>query len=168
VRTRVISALELVGLPHHEYGWRSPLDLSGGQKRRVALAGVLAMLPTLLILDEPTVGLDADGRAEFYAYLQYIQKERGVTVILVTHDMSEVAALADKIFILYNGSLVMQDAPRAIFAAGDQLQKWGLTAPPLSELLSLLRKRGLAIPPETFTLEETFNLVYEQYSIARM
>ena len=156
VRSRVLAALETVGLPHHEYGWRSPFDLSGGQRRRIALAGVLAMSPDILVLDEPTVGLDAEGRAEFYGYLRRAQEERGVTIVLVSHDMAEVATLADKLFVLYEGRLVMQGSPRSVFAEADQLRAWKLAAPPLSELLSLLRKQGVTIPSEAFTFEEIF------------
>ncbi|GAC1650831.1 MAG: energy-coupling factor transporter ATPase [Ktedonobacteraceae bacterium] len=155
-RARVSAALELVGLPHQAYGFRSPFALSGGQQRRVALAGVLAMSPSVLILDEPTVGLDAEARNEFYTYLQRVQRTRGVTVILVSHDMNEVALLADMLFVLHNGNLVMQGSPRFLFSHGDQLHKWGLAAPPLSELLTRLRKQGMAIPRETFTLDEAF------------
>ena len=155
-RARVFAALELVGLPHQEYASRSPFALSGGQQRRVALAGVLAMSPSVLILDEPTVGLDADARSEFYTYLQRVQHTRGTTIILVTHDMSEVATLADMLFVLHNGNLVMQGTPRSLFSQGEQLQKWGLATPPLSELLSLLRKQGMNIAPETLTVDEAF------------
>lgn len=155
-RARVLAALELIGLPHREYGSRSPFALSGGQQRRVALAGVLAMSPSVLILDEPTVGLDAEARNEFYTYLQRVQRTRGVTVILVSHDMNEVAMLADMLFVLHNGNLVMQGSPRSLFAQGDQLHKWGLAAPPLSELLSLLRTQGMVIPPEILTVDEAF------------
>ncbi len=155
-RARVLAALELIGLPHQEYGSRSPFALSGGQQRRAALAGVLAMSPSVLILDEPTVGLDAEARNEFYTYLQRVQRTRGVTVILVSHDMNEVAMLADMLFVLHNGNLVMQGSPRSLFAQGDQLHKWGLAAPPLSELLSLLRTQGMVIPAETLTVDEAF------------
>ncbi len=156
IRTRVIAALDTVGLPYHEYGSRSPFDLSGGQRRRVALAGVLAMLPHILILDEPTVGLDADGRTEFYTYLRRVQEVQGVTIILVSHDMAEVASLADQLFVLHEGRLVLQGTPRSIFTESAHLRQCGLVSPPLGELLSLLRARGLAIPAETFTLEEAF------------
>lgn len=161
VRQRVISALEMVGLPHHEFASRSPFELSGGQMRRVALAGVLAMSPSILILDEPTVGLDAGGRAEFYQYLQRARQERGITIVLVSHDMAEVAALADRLFVLRGGNLVMQGTPRSVFAQGDRLRKWGLVAPPLSELLTLLRKEGLAIPEDTLTIEEAFKVLWD-------
>ena len=158
IRQRVLAALEAVGLPPHEYAQRSPFGLSGGQMRRVALAGVLAMSPTVLVLDEPTTGLDADGREEFYYYLRLIQKEQGVTVILVSHDMSEVASLADQLYVLHNGHLVMQGTPRSIFTHGSSstLQQWGLTVPPLNELLQRLRLQGVAIPEDILTLDEAF------------
>jgi len=156
IRTRVLEALEAVGLPHHVYAWRSPFDLSGGQMRRVALAGVLAMRPPILVLDEPTVGLDASGREEFYSYLSRIRQEQSVTIVLVSHDMTEVASLADRLFVMYEGRLVMEGTPRTVFAQGERLREWKLAPPPLSELLSRLRQRGLVISPDTFTLDEAF------------
>jgi energy-coupling factor transport system ATP-binding protein len=156
VRTRVLKALETVGLPPHDFAQRSPFELSGGQMRRVALAGVLAMSPAILVLDEPTTGLDAGGRAEFHYYLRRAQQEQGVTIVLVSHDMTEVAALANWLYVLHNGRLVMQGMPRTVFAQGGALHAWGLAEPPLSELLMLLRKQGLAIPEETLTLDEAF------------
>ena len=156
VRTRVLKALETVGLPPRDFAQRSPFELSGGQMRRVALAGVLAMSPAILVLDEPTTGLDADGRAEFYYYLRRAQQEQGVTIVLVSHDMTEVAALANWLCVLHNGRMVMQGMPRTVFAQGSALRAWGLAEPPLSELLMLLRKQGLDIPEETLTLDEAF------------
>jgi energy-coupling factor transport system ATP-binding protein len=156
VRTRVLKALETVGLPPHDFAQRSPFELSGGQMRRVALAGVLAMSPTILVLDEPTTGLDADARGEFYYYLRRAQQEQGVTIVLVSHDMTEVATLANRLYVLNNGRLVMQGTPRTVFAQGDALRTWGLAQPPLSELLALLRKQGLAIPAGILTLDEAF------------
>lgn len=165
-RTRVLNALNMVGLPHHEFAQRSPFELSGGQMRRVALAGVLAMSPIILVLDEPTVGLDAAGRTEFYSYLQRIKQEKGVTIVLVSHDMAEVASIADWLFVLHNGHLVMQGTPRSVYSQGDTLRKWGLAAPPLSELLASLRKKGMAIPEEVFTLDEAFEMFVEARLIA--
>ena len=163
VRQRVQHALDIVGLPHREFASRSPFELSGGQMRRVALAGVLAMSPSILILDEPTTGLDAEAREEFYYYLQRIQQE-GVTIVLVSHDMAEVATLADWLCVLHQGNLVMQGPPRRIFAQSDQLRNWGLAAPPLSQLLALLRQHGLSIPEETLTIDEAFDLLQEGVS----
>ncbi len=160
VRVRVAEALETVGLPFDLYARRSPFELSGGQKRRIALAGVLAMSPGVLILDEPTVGLDADGRAEFYACLQRIKQEQGGTIILVSHDMAEVASLADRLFVLHQGSLVMQGTPQEIFSQGEELRAWGLAAPALSELLALLRKRGVPVPEAVFTLDDAYHWLY--------
>ena len=119
------------------------------------------MSPKILVLDEPTTGLDADGRGEFYQYLRRVQQKEGVTVILVSHDMSEVALLADQLFVLHNGHLVAQGSPRAVFAQDSMLREWGLMQPPLSELLGLLRKQGLAIPERVFTLEEAFSALQE-------
>jgi energy-coupling factor transport system ATP-binding protein len=159
VRARVLHALDAVGLPPRQFAQRSPFELSGGQRRRVALAGILAMSPKILILDEPTTGLDADGRAEFYQYLRHVQQKDAVTVILVSHDMSEVALLADRLFVLHDGCLVAQGSPRAIFAQDTLLHAWGLMEPPLSELLILLRKQGLPIPEQVFTIDEAFNVL---------
>ena len=167
VRTRVIRALETVGLPPHDYAQRSPFELSGGQMRRVALAGVLAMSPSILILDEPTTGLDAEGRAEFYSYLRRIREKQGVTIAVISHDMAEVAALTDWLFVLYNGRLVLQGTPRTVFSQGDQLREWRLAVPPLSELLAALRRQGLAIPEEVFTLEDAFTLLQQVYKMPR-
>jgi energy-coupling factor transport system ATP-binding protein len=162
IRSRVLGALEAVGLPPKEFAQRSPFELSGGQMRRAALAGVLAMLPTILVLDEPTTGLDAEGRAEFYYYLQRIQREQGVTVVLVSHDMTEVASLADTLFVMHNAHLVLQGTPRTIFSQGEKLLAYGLTAPPLSTLLAALRQKGVAIPEDTFTIDEAFTLLSRQ------
>jgi energy-coupling factor transport system ATP-binding protein len=156
VRSRVQSALEAVGMPACEFGARSPFELSGGQQRRVAMAGVLAMKPSILVLDEPTTGLDADARAEFYYYLKRVQHEQDVTIVIVSHDMSEVAELADQLFVLHQGKLVMQGRPRDIFSQGEALRAWGLAAPSLSELLSLLRSRGVSISNDIFTLDEAY------------
>jgi energy-coupling factor transport system ATP-binding protein len=125
----------------------------------VALAGVLAMSPSILILDEPTVGLDAAGREEFYSYLKHIKAQRGVTIVLVSHDMAEVAALADRLFVLHNGRLAIQGDPRSVFARGEELREWGLAAPPLNELLSLLRRGGMALPDDVSTLDEAYDAI---------
>lgn len=155
VRARVVQALEMVGLPYQEYAQRSPFELSGGQQRRVALAGVLAMQPGILILDEPGVGLDAEGRSEFYKCVLNL-RQQGITVILISHDMAEVSSLADQLFVLHQGHLVMHGTPREIFARPAALHDYGLAPPPLSSLLMLLRQRGLPVPDEVTTVDEAF------------
>lgn len=158
MRARVLQALERVGLPPHEYAQRSPFELSGGQRRRVALAGVLAMQPQILVLDEPGVGLDAEGRADFYMQIQFL-KEQGITIILISHDMAEVASLADQLFVLHQGRLVTQGAPREIFARPEVLRDYGLAPPPLSSLLMQLRQRGLDVPAEVMTVDEAYQFL---------
>ncbi len=155
MRTRVIEALALVGLPYREYAHRSPFELSGGQQRRVALAAVLAMRPTILMLDESGVGLDATGKEEFYRCIQDL-RQQGITVILISHDMAEVASLADQLFVLHLGRLVLQGKPRELFAQPGALHAYGLAPPPLSSLLMQLRQRGLSIPNDVMTIDEAF------------
>ena len=155
IRMRVVEALEMVGLPHGEYAHRSPFELSGGQQRRVALAAVLAMRPGILILDEPGVGLDAEGKAEFYQCIQSL-RQQGITVVLISHDMAEVASLADRLFVLHLGHLVLQGAPRDVFAQPTVLRDYGLAPPPLSSLLMHLRQRGLPVPADIMTIDEAF------------
>jgi energy-coupling factor transport system ATP-binding protein len=164
VRDRVAAALETVGLPPEQYARRSPFELSGGQMRRVALAGVLAMAPSILVLDEPTTGLDGEARAEFYAYVRRAQQERGTTVVLVSHDMAEVAALAERLYVLHEGRLVMEGSPRQIFANAGRLAAWGLAAPPLGELLARLRGRGVPVPEDTLTIEEALVALVAGYN----
>jgi len=161
VRTRVFEALELVGMPAGEYARRSPFELSGGQRRRVALAGVLAMKPQILVLDEPAVGLDAEGKAEFYRHLQALRGQ-GLTIVLVSHDMAEVAALADRLFVLHQGRLVLQGRPQAIFACPQALHDVGLAPPPLYQFLQHLRERGVAVPQELTGVEEIARFLVQQ------
>lgn len=155
VRARVVEALEMVGLPAQEFGHRSPFELSGGQQRRVALASVLAMRPGILILDEPGVGLDAQGKEEIYRCIHHLHQQ-GITIILISHDMAEVASLADRLFVLHFGHLVIQGTPREVFAQPALLRDYGLAPPPLSSLLMHLRKRGLPVPGDIFTIDEAF------------
>ncbi len=156
IRSRVITALEMVGLPAQEYAHRSPFGLSGGQQRRVALASVLAMRPRILILDEPWVGLDADGRDEFYQCIRNLHQE-GITIVLISHDMAEVASLADRLFVLHLGRLVIQGTPREVFTRPEVLRDHGLAQPPLSSLLMNIRQRGVPVPADVMTIDEAFN-----------
>ena len=120
----------------------SPFELSGGQKRRVAIAGVLAMSPEILILDEPTAGLDPAGRTEILSLLKTIKDEKGITVILVSHSMEDVAEFAERIIVIDDGEIKFDDEPRSVFAHADELRKMGLEIPQCTELMSRLADAG--------------------------
>jgi energy-coupling factor transport system ATP-binding protein len=150
----VDEALRIVGLPQEQFGQRDPFSLSGGQMRRVALAGVLAMEPTILILDEPTAGLDGGGRAELYRFLGRLRAERQTTILLVTHDMGEVALLAERALVLHQGRLVLDHSPRDLFRQAHVLAEWGLDVPALGQMGELLRKRGFPLAETPLTLDE--------------
>lgn len=167
VKRVVEEALRLVGLPAEAFGQRHPFSLSGGQMRRAALAGMLAMEPSVLVLDEPTAGLDGEGRAELYRALQRLRSERQVTVILVSHDMSEVAALADHILTLHQGRLVLQGSPRDLFKQAHLLVEWGLEVPPLSQMAALLRKQGFPIPEEALSLDDVAQAILDSLPATR-
>lgn len=122
--------------------------------RRAAIAGVLAMEPEVLILDEPTAGLDPKSRNELLGYLRRIHKERGITLILVSHSMEEVAAMVSRIFVMDNGSIYAQGSPRAIFSRGDELRAIGLDVPQLTRLMLELQRKGINLPTDVLTLEE--------------
>ena len=158
VRARVGWALAAVALTAHDGAdgaatqpdaallQRSPFALSGGQRRRVALAGVLAMHPRTLVLDEPSAGLDAEARDELYAHLRRLREREGLTIVLVSHDMGEVAALAETVFVLAEGTLRLAGAPAAVFGQSAAIAEAGLLPPPLAQVASLARARGLMVP----------------------
>lgn len=147
-RERARWALRAVALPGDDaFLARSPFALSGGQRRRVALAGVLAMRPRALVLDEPSAGLDAEGREEIYATLRELRRQEGLTLIIISHDMSEVAALAERVFVLLDGRLRLSGTPEEVFKRDEELAGCGLLAPPLAQVAGLARARGL-LPTE--------------------
>lgn len=148
VRERVRSALRAVALePDDALLDRSPFALSGGQRRRVALAGVLAMRPAVLVLDEPSAGLDAEARDELYARLADLRAGEGLTLVLVSHDMGEVAALAERVFVLAGGALRLSGTPSEVFPRVAELEAAGLLAPPLAQVVRLAAARGLPVGP---------------------
>ena len=153
IHESVVSALETVGIPHELYE-KSPFELSGGQKRRVAIAGVLAMNPEVLILDEPTAGLDPRGRDEILAAVGRLHRERGITVILVSHSMEDVAKLADRIIVMHKGKAAMTGTPREIFSCPAELEGMGLAAPQMSYVFASLKEKGFDVPTDIYTVEE--------------
>ena len=150
---RAFEALKQVGMPEELY-YQSPFDLSGGQKRRVAIAGVLAMKPEVLILDEPTAGLDPAGRDEILDLIARMHRERKITVMLVSHSMEDVAKYVQRIIVMNQGSVMFDDTPREVFKHYRELEQVGLAAPQVTYLMHELREKGLKVNVEATTVEE--------------
>ena len=149
---RAYKALKMVG-PPDEYFYHSPFDLSGGQKRRVAIAGVLAMEPDVLILDEPTAGLDPKGRDEILELIKGLQ-ETGMTIILVSHSMEDVANYVDRIIVMNKGSVMLDGVPKDVFAHYKELEEVGLAAPAVTYIMQQLKQNGFAVSTDATTIEE--------------
>ena len=147
------TAAKLVGLGSETLE-KSPFELSGGQKRRVALAGVIAMEPEVLILDEPTAGLDPAGRENLMANIRDFHRNRGGTVILVSHSMDEIAQNVDRILVLKSSHILMDGAPRQVFARAEELLSAGLDVPQITRVAMALRRKGLRVDPAVYTMEE--------------
>ena len=153
VELRAYEALKLVGLDD-EYFYQSPFDLSGGQKRRVAIAGVLAMKPQVLVLDEPTAGLDPKGRDEILEQISKLKKETGITVILVSHSMDDVARYVERIIVMNRGCVVYDDAPREVFRHYRELEEIGLAAPQVTYMMKDLQEHGYDVSDNVTTIDE--------------
>lgn len=151
---RTKRAMDMVGLDYQTYRNKSPFDLSGGQKRRVAIAGVVAMEPRVLILDEPTAGLDPKGRDEILGELYKLHKSYNMTIILVSHSMEDVAKVADRILVMDEGKCVLDGTPQEIFKEVDTLENVGLAVPQVTYLMRELRRVGFELPDDIFTLEQ--------------
>ncbi len=153
VKRRVHWATSLVGLPEEMLS-RSPFELSGGQMRRVAIAGVLAMRPRVLVLDEPAAGLDPRGRRDILGHIRKMHQKEGITVILVSHNMEDVAELAQRIVVLHRGEVFLQGPTRKVFGQAERLRGIGLDIPPVTALMHQLRHRGLPVRADVLTVEE--------------
>lgn len=154
IDARVRRAMAHVHLDYDKYAQRSPFELSGGQMRRVAIAGVLAMEPKVLILDEPTAGLDPRGRDRILGMVQELHAKGGTTVIMVSHSMDDVARLATRLVVMSKGELVATGTPREIFRQVDMMESIGLGVPEAARLCALLRQRGVNLPDDLYTPEE--------------
>ena len=150
---RAYAALKQVGL-EDEFFYQSPFDLSGGQKRRVAIAGVLAMKPEILILDEPTAGLDPKGRDEILDQIAKLKEETGITVILVSHSMEDVAKYVERIIVMNQGSVLYDDAPAEVFKHYRELEKVGLAAPQVTYIMQALAGKGMPVDTSVTTIAE--------------
>ena len=157
-KERALEALRLVGLPEKYYDV-SPFDLSGGQKRRAAIAGVLAMKPKVLVLDEPTAGLDPKGRDEILDQIAYLQKEGNLTVILVSHSMEDIAKYVDRIVVMNRGNKMYDGRPKDVFAQYKELEKVGLAAPQVTYMMHALAAKGIPVNLEATTIEEAVETI---------
>lgn len=151
---RVKKSMEMVGLNYEEYKDISPFELSGGQKRRVAIAGVIAMEPKVLILDEPTAGLDPAGRDDILDQIKLLHEKYNMTIILVSHSMEDVGKLAEKIIVMNDGHIELQGKPKEVFKEIDTLEKIGLAVPQVTYLMRELKKKGFNVSEDIFTVEK--------------
>ena len=150
----VEESIRLTGLDYEEVKERSPFELSGGQKRRVAIAGVLAMKPEILILDEPTAGLDPSAHRDVLELIRRIHRKERMTILLVSHNMGDIAELADRVLVMNRGKLVMNGAPAEVFARGKQLREMGLGQPPAMEFMERLKERLPGIDAAPLSIED--------------
>ena len=155
IADRVKKSMEAVGLDYEQYKDKSPFDLSGGQKRRVAIAGVIAMNPEVLILDEPTAGLDPGGRDEIFRLIKKLHEDNNITIILSSHSMDDMAKLANTIIVMNHGKIEFMGTPREIFNShADRLKEIGLDVPQVLELAKKLKAKGFDIRTDVLTVEE--------------
>ena len=151
---RVRKAMDVVGLDYDQFASRSPFDLSGGEKRRAAIAGVIAMQPEILVLDEPVAGLDPAGREEILALVKKLQKEVSPTIILVSHNMDDIAVMADRIIALQDGKVVMDGTPKEVFSDRKHVEEIGLDVPFATSLSDEFIARGYDLPKDIISLDE--------------
>lgn len=151
---RVRTAMRRVALDYDKLAQRSVFELSGGQMRRVAIAGVLAMEPQTLVLDEPCAGLDPRGREEILGLISDLHRESGATIVMVSHSMDDVAALAERVIVMNHGKVAMDGVPREIFSRGEELRAIGLDVPQAVELAQKLREKGFDVPEGIYKIEE--------------
>ncbi|SHI27178.1 energy-coupling factor transport system ATP-binding protein [Butyrivibrio fibrisolvens DSM 3071] len=163
VEKRAYEALRLVGLSD-EYYKQSPFDLSGGQKRRVAIAGVIAMEPEILVLDEPTAGLDPKGKNEILDLLKKLHKEKGITIVLVSHSMEDVANYVDRIIVMDHGQVQFDDEPRKVFENYKDLEKMGLAAPQVTYIMKDLKEKGFDVDDTVTTIEQAADEIMKVFN----
>ena len=162
IEGHVREAMEKVGLPYDEFAERSPFELSGGQKRRVALAGILATAPSILILDEPMAGLDPAGREDTLSLIRRLNDE-GTTIVMVSHSMDDIARLADRVAVMKEGELFMLGTPHEVFSRSKELMETGLDVPYASRLSAMLRERGLPVPEGLYLKEQLRDYLSDLY-----
>ena len=164
VKMRSLEALHQVGLKEKYYD-KSPFDLSGGQKRRVAIAGILAMHPEVLILDEPTAGLDPKGRDDILDQIAKLHKERGITVILVSHSMEDVAKYVERIIVMDHGCMKFDGEPKKVFEHYKELESIGLSAPQVTYVMQDLKEKGFDVDVHAITVEEAKQSILQVFGM---
>lgn len=157
INKRVIKAMNMVGLNYEAFKDKSPFDLSGGQKRRVAIAGVIAMEPKVLILDEPTAGLDPKGRDDILSQIKKLHDDFGMTIILVSHSMEDVAKIAEKVIVMDKGKVALKGKPEEVFKEVEKLEEIGLAVPQVTYLMKALKERGFNVSDNAYTIEQAKN-----------
>lgn len=159
IEVRVKNALTLVGMDYESCKNKSPFDLSGGEKRRVALAGVLAMHPQVLVLDEPTAGLDPEGKREILTLVKKLNKEHNITVIMVSHDMNEVYENVNRIIVFRDGKVLYDLPPAQLFEMEDEIAQMNLEVPFMAQFINQLKRNGIALPDDVRTVQQVFDAV---------
>ena len=154
ITKRVKKSMKMVGLDYEQYRNKSPFDLSGGQKRRVAIAGVIAMDPKILILDEPTAGLDPKGRDDILAQIKILHEEYKMTIILVSHSMEDVGRLAEGIIVMNKGEVALEGKPQKVFKEVEKLEAMGLAVPQVTYLMKALKEKGFDVSDEVYTISQ--------------
>ena len=167
IDVRVREALELVGLDYDEVSERSPFELSGGQKRRVAIAGVIAMKPQVLILDEPTAGLDPGAHRDILDMIEHIHDREHNIIIFVSHNMADVASLADKVMVMDHGKMVMTGSPEEVFGQSDRLSEIGLSVPPVTALMARIKERGADIRTDILNIGDAKKVLLDYLKKSR-
>ena len=154
IEARIKESMMLVGLDYESIKGRSPFELSGGQRRRVAIAGVLAMKPEILILDEPTAGLDPRGRDEILGQIADLHREYKLTIILVSHSMEDIAKLVNRIIVMNKGKIALDGPPKEVFKHSQELSEMGLAVPNITRVMKSLKLAGMDVPEDIFTVEQ--------------
>ena len=161
IELRVKEAIELVGLNYEEIGERSPFELSGGQKRREAIAGVIAMKPQVLILDEPTAGLDPGAHKDILRMIESIHEREKNIIIFVSHNMADVANLADRILVMDKGKMIMMGTPEEVFSQSERLSEIGLDLPPVARLMRDMRAEGIEVDSNILSIDVAKEAIYD-------
>ncbi len=160
IRERVLEAARFAGIDENFLEF-SPFELSGGQKRRVAIAGVIAMRPKVLILDEPTAGLDPIGREDLLAHIRNYRDTTGAAIVIVSHSMEDIAATADKLIVMSGGKIILSGTPNEVFSHSDELTSAGLDLPQITHIVNALKKRGIELHGSIYTVEQAVKAILD-------